>query len=161
VVDSRGNMFGHLVAGDLKNNVGYIIPATQTFEDMKRRLGDDLSTVQPQLNMSAAPLAPQASPSEHVSNLSHSETSGLGIELRAIPAANFSLQDEGRPGQSWPSTRGYFASFDSIESVHGARRSSVNKSNGILGWLLWDNPMTTETNPVRYLHSRETVSHWQ
>ncbi|PMD52973.1 uncharacterized protein K444DRAFT_195242 [Hyaloscypha bicolor E] len=36
VVDSGGNIYGHLVAGDLENRIGYIIPATQTFESMKQ-----------------------------------------------------------------------------------------------------------------------------
>ncbi len=159
-------MFSHLVAGDLKNNVGYIIPATQTFEDMKRKLGDDISTFETQLNMSAAPSAPEASPSEHGSDMSHSEMAGLGIddlgiELRAIPAANFSSQGDEIQGLSGPTIEPYLGSLDIISDLHGALPSRVKESKGVLGWILWDNPMEIGTNPVRHLRSPSNISDLQ
>jgi len=57
VIDSKGNILGHLVAVDVENGVGYIIPAAQTFEDMKRRVGDGLSLSPPPSDDSILPLA--------------------------------------------------------------------------------------------------------
>jgi hypothetical protein len=60
VVDSRGNIYGHLVVGDLENKIGYIIPATQTFDNMKQQIGNDLSTIRPPLTNLDAPISPKS-----------------------------------------------------------------------------------------------------
>ena len=64
MVDSRGNIYGHLVAGDLGNSIGYIIPATQTFDSMKKHIGNDLSTLRPPLNALDIPGFPKIKPTK-------------------------------------------------------------------------------------------------
>jgi hypothetical protein len=49
ILDATGNIYGHVVAGELENGIAYIIPAVETLADMKSRLGDQLSFSRPQL----------------------------------------------------------------------------------------------------------------
>ena len=79
VVDSGGNIYGHLVAGDLENRIGYIIPATQTFESMKQQIGDGLSTIRPSLTALDALIPPKSSePSETRLSTTQPQLNDLG-----------------------------------------------------------------------------------
>ena len=55
VVDSSGKIYGHIVAGDLQNGLGYIIPAFETVADMKRQDGDDRDFTPPKREVSEIP----------------------------------------------------------------------------------------------------------
>ena len=86
VVDSSGTIYGHLVAGDLGNGIGYAIPAFQSFENMKLQTGYDLSLLQPR------PEVLETSSASETRTHDKSKRSPQTTPLSSLEKANVELQ---------------------------------------------------------------------
>lgn len=53
-MDSKGTIYGHLVSGDLDRGIGHIIPAAQTFQEMKSQGNLDITLPRPPLTSDAS-----------------------------------------------------------------------------------------------------------